>query len=345
MVLENARTATRALRVNKLRSALTMLGIIIGVGAIIAVVAVGAGAHARVTEQIQSLGSNLLIVLANSVNARGVRAGGGSGSTLTEDDAYAIQREIPAVQAAAPTLASSKQVVHGNLNWGVVVAGVKPEWLEVKEWSLVDGRPITADDYRTAAKVVLLGQTAAANLFGGDNPIGSSIRISRVPFTVIGVLERKGQNTSGQDQDDIVMVPLSTGRQKLFGRVRGQARAVWVIVVKVRDGEDLGEAEASIPVRAERRQRHAEHRIGIAARPPGICLAACQVHAECAVLGDEDVGGAHRLGPRAPHAQHLPVVNDLVVTVRHHAHGVIDFALAAADGDGQHVPAGRIDGA
>ncbi len=254
MILENARSAARALRVNKLRSALTMLGIIIGVGSIIAMVAVGAGAHARVAEQIQSLGSNLLIVISASVNARGVRGGGGSGSTLTEDDAYAIQREIPAVQAAAPTLGGSRQVVHGNLNWGVFVAGVTPEWLEVKEWSLADGRPITADDYRTVAKVVLLGQTVAGNLFGGDNPIGSSIRISRVPFTVVGVLERKGQNTSGQDQDDIVMVPLSTARQKLFGRVPGKARAVWVITVKMRDGEDLGEAEASI--RELLRQRH-----------------------------------------------------------------------------------------
>jgi putative ABC transport system permease protein len=151
-------------------------------------------------------------------------------------------------------LGGSKQVIHGNLNWGVFVAGVTPEWLEVKDWSLVDGRPITADDYRTAAKVVLLGQTVAGNLFGGDNPIGSSIRISRVPFTVIGVLGRKGQNTAGQDQDDIVMVPLSTARQKLFGRVPGKARAVWVITVKMRDGEDLGEAEARI--RELLRQRH-----------------------------------------------------------------------------------------
>jgi putative ABC transport system permease protein len=217
-------------------------------------VAVGAGAHARVAEQIQSLGSNHLNVISNSVNARGVRGGGGSGSTLTEDDAYAIQREIPAVQAAAPTLGSSMQVVHGNLNWGVNVAGVTPEWMEVKEWSLVDGRSITADDYRTAAKVALLGQTVVDSLFGGDNPIGSTIRIRRVPFTVIGVLDRKGQNTSGQDQDDIVAIPLSTGRQKLFGRVPGQARAVWVITVKIREGEDLGEAEVSI--RELLRQRH-----------------------------------------------------------------------------------------
>jgi putative ABC transport system permease protein len=158
------------------------------------------------------------------------------------------------VQAAAPTQGGTMQVIRGNLNWGVTVTGITPEWLDVKEWHLADGRPITADDHRAAAKVVLLGQTAAYRIFGNDNPIGSTIRIRRVPFTVVGVLDGKGQNTSGQDQDDILMVPLSTGRRKLFGRVPGQARAVWVITVKVRDGEDLGEAEAGI--RELLRQRH-----------------------------------------------------------------------------------------
>ena len=231
-----------------------MLGIIIGVASLIAMVSVGAGAHARVAEQIQSLGSNLLIVVSNSTNVRGVRGGGGSRATLTEDDAYAIQREIAAVQAAAPTLGGSMQIVYGNLNWGVSVTGVTPDWLDVKEWSLADGRPLTAEDHRTAAKVALLGQTVAARIFGDDNPIGSTIRIKRVPFVVVGVLEAKGQDTSGRDQDDIVMVPLSTGRRKLFGRIPGQARAVWVLTVKVRDGEDLRQAEGDI--RELLRQRH-----------------------------------------------------------------------------------------
>jgi putative ABC transport system permease protein len=254
MILENARSATRALRTNRLRSALTMLGVIIGVASLIAMVAVGEGAHARVAEQIRSLGSNLLIVISNSANIRGVRGGGGTRATLTEDDAYAIQREISLVQAAAPTLGATLQIVQGNLNWGVTVNGVTPEWLQVKEWSLADGRPISAEDQRTAAKVALLGQTAAEKIFGDDNPIGSVIRIRRVPFTVIGVLDPKGQNPNGQDQDDVVMVPLSTGRQKLFGRVPGQARAVWVITVKVREGEDLEDAEVAI--RELLRQRH-----------------------------------------------------------------------------------------
>ena len=254
MVLENARSAARALRVNKLRSGLTMLGIVIGVGALIAMVAVGAGAEARLAEQIQSLGTNLIVVTAGSKMSQGVRAGQATGVTLTEDDALAMQSEIPAIQAAAATWASTMQVVHGNQNWGTLVSGIMPEWLDVKERSVLEGRPITTDDHRAAAKVVLVGQTAAHHLFGDEDPIGLTIRIRRVPFTVIGVLERKGQSTSGWDQDDNVMIPLSTARQKLFGRVTGKARAIWVITAKVREGEDMVEAEAQI--RGLLRQRH-----------------------------------------------------------------------------------------
>jgi putative ABC transport system permease protein len=255
MILENARSAAYALRVNKLRSSLAMLGIIIGVGSVIATVAVGAGAHARVTEQIQSLGANLIIATAGSRTSSGVRGGQGSQVTLTGDDAIAIQHQIPAVQAAAPASGHTPmQVVHRNFNWATGVLGITPETLEVKEWDIVDGRPITAEDHRVAAKVVLVGQTVAQNLFGDENPIGLSLRIRRVPFTVIGLLGLKGQNTFGQDQDDIVMVPLSTARQKLFGRIHGKVRAVWVIIVKIREGEDLDDAEAQI--RELLRQRH-----------------------------------------------------------------------------------------
>ncbi len=254
MVLENARSAARALRVNRLRSTLTMLGIGIGVGAIIAMVSVGAGAQARVAEQIQSLGTNLIVVTAGSTNPQGVRGGQATGVTLTEDDALAIQREIPAVQAAAATWGRTMQVVHGSLNWGTLVGGVMPEWLEVRGLTILEGRPITADDYRAAAKVALIGQTAAHRLFGDENPVGLTIRIRRVPFTVVGVLDRKGQNPSGWDQDDTVMIPLSTARQKLFGRITGKARAIWVITAKVWDGEDLAEAETQM--RALLRQRH-----------------------------------------------------------------------------------------
>jgi putative ABC transport system permease protein len=254
MILDNTRTAARALRINTLRSALTVLGIVIGVGAIIAMVAVGAGAQARVAEQIRTLGSNLVVVTAGSAATRGARGGQGTNVTLTEDDAVALQREIPAVQVAAPTWGRNMHVVQGNLNWGTLVGGVTPEWLEAKDWSIVDGRPIMAADHRAAAKVALVGQTAARNLFGDGSPIGQAIRINRVPFVVIGVLGPKGPNTWGHDQDDNVMVPLSTARRKLFGRIPGRARAIWVITVKIWDGEDLDAARSQI--RALLRQRH-----------------------------------------------------------------------------------------
>jgi putative ABC transport system permease protein len=254
MILDNARSAARALRANKLRTSLTMLGIIIGVGAVIAMVAVGSGAQARLAEQIQSLGTNLVVVTSSSTNVLGVRGGGGTRATLTDEDATAIQEEIPAVQAAAPSRGGTFQAIHGNLNWATSVAGVTSEWFEVKEWTIAHGRAITAEDYRTAAKVVVMGQTVVRNLFGDENPVGVTIRISRVPFTVVGVVDVKGQNAWGRDQDDVLMVPLSTARRKLFGRIRGQARAVWALTVKLRDGEDRADAEAQIA--ALLRQRH-----------------------------------------------------------------------------------------
>jgi putative ABC transport system permease protein len=254
MILENTRSAARALYVNKLRSSLTILGIIIGVGAVIAMVAVGSGAQERLSEQIQSLGTNLVIVRSRSTFIQGVRGGAGTRATLTDEDAMAIQNEIAAVQAAAPGRGGAHQVIHGNLNWGTSVVGVTPEWLEVREWPVTAGRPITLEDHNAAAKVVVLGHTVASNLFGDANPIGATIRISRIPFTVVGLLDVKGQNTSGQDQDDVVLVPLSTARRKLFGRIPGQARAVWTINVKLRQGEDRAEAESQI--RDLLRQRH-----------------------------------------------------------------------------------------
>jgi putative ABC transport system permease protein len=254
MLLEASRTALRALRVNKLRSALTMLGIVIGVGAVITMVGVGAGAEARVAEQIQSLGANIVIVTPRSVTVGGARVGQGSRPTLTDDDAYAMQREIGAVQAAAPTRSGTFQAIHGQRNWGTAVSAVTPEWFEVKERTVDEGRLITEEDHQVAAKVVLVGLTAAWNLFGDENPLDRTIRIGRVPFTVVGVLERKGQTPLGQDQDDVLMVPLSTARRKLLGRIRGQARAVAAVYVKIREGEDFPEAEAQI--RDLLRQRH-----------------------------------------------------------------------------------------
>jgi putative ABC transport system permease protein len=252
--LQSARIALRALRVNKLRSVLTMLGIIIGVGAVIAMVGVGAGAQARVAEQIQSLGSNVIIVLSGSTTAGGIRWGQGSRLTITEEDAVAIGRELPSVQAAAGSMRGSVQVVFGNLNWATGLQGVMPDYFEVREWDLVDGRFFTPDDMAGATKVVLLGQTTAQNLFGDADPLGHIVRIKKVPFTVIGVLERKGQNSWGQDQDDVVMVPLSTAKKRVLGVSLANARSVGAISIKVRAGEDMAEAERQI--RELLRQRH-----------------------------------------------------------------------------------------
>ncbi len=253
-VIESARIALRALRVNTLRTALTMLGIVIGVGAVIAMVSIGAGAQARVAEQIQSLGSNLIIVLSGSVTSGGIRLGHGTQQTISEDDAEAIVREVPAVQVAAPSVRGSAQVVYGNLNWSTVIQGVTADYLHARDWGLLAGRPIGPEDVEGAAKVALLGQTAALNLFGEADPIGQVIRIKRVPFTVIGLLDRKGQSSWGQDQDDTILIPLSSAKKRVLGASQASPRAVGAISVKIREGEDLAAAEAQI--RALLRQRH-----------------------------------------------------------------------------------------
>ena len=252
--LQSVRIALRSLRVNKLRSALTMLGIIIGVGAVIAMVAVGAGASARVAEQIQSLGSNLIIVLSGSVTASGVRIGQGSQLTITEDDGAAIAREIPAVQVSAPTIRGNAQIVFGNLNWYTVIQGVTADYFEARDWTVIAGRPLGSEDVDGATKVALLGQTTALNLFGDIEALGQIIRIKKVPFTVIGLLDRKGQNSWGQDQDDVVVIPISTAKKKVLGKSNSNPRAVGAISVKIRAGEDMREAE--VQLRELLRQRH-----------------------------------------------------------------------------------------
>jgi putative ABC transport system permease protein len=251
---QSIRIALRSLRVNKLRSALTMLGIIIGVGAVIAMVAVGAGASARVAEQIQSLGSNLIIVLSGSVTSSGVRIGQGSQLTITEDDSAAIAREITAVQVSAPSMRGTAQIVFGNLNWSTTVQGVTADYFEARDWVILNGRPIGPEDVDGATKVCLLGQTTVLNLFGDTDPIGQIIRIKKVPFTVIGTLDRKGQTSWGQDQDDIILMPISTAKKKVLGKSNSNPRAVQAISVKISPGEDMREAE--VQLRELLRQRH-----------------------------------------------------------------------------------------
>jgi putative ABC transport system permease protein len=253
-LLDTTRSALRSLRANKLRSALTALGIIIGVAAVITMLAVGEGAKLKVAEQLKSLGSNLMIVLPGAVTSSGVRLGSGSRNTLTENDASAIASELPSVLASAPAMRGSGQIVHGNLNWATQISGITPEYLQARDWPLARGRNIDENDMRSGAKVALVGQTIADMLFGGTDPTGQIIRVKHVPFTVIGLLGTKGQNFSGQDQDDTVLIPLSTARGRILGHAQGRLRTVGHISVKMRDGVDMKAAESQ--VRELLRQRH-----------------------------------------------------------------------------------------
>ena len=231
-LLQSIRIALRALRVNKLRSGLTMLGIVIGVGAVIAMVAVGSGATQRIQEQIASIGSNLLMVLPGSATSGGMRMGFGSTMTLTEDDARAIATEVPGVLTASGSMRGTAQVVFGNQNWSTAIQGTAPDYLEIRDWDLDSGRFFTQEDLDGATKVAVLGQTVKDNLFGDGEAVGQVVRIKKVPFTIIGTLARKGQTSWGQDQDDVVIIPLSTAKKRVLGVSQANARFVGVIQIK-----------------------------------------------------------------------------------------------------------------
>jgi len=238
------RIALRALIANKMRSALTMLGIIIGVSAVIAMIAVGSGAKQRIEEQIASMGSNLLMVDSGSSTSGGFRMGAGTAPTLTVGDAKAIETEIPGVKYVAPNARGVAQVVYGNQNWSTGITGTSPEMIEIRGWSIPSGRAFTEQELDGAAKVCVLGKTVADNLFGGIDPIGQIVRIKKIPFTVVGVLSPKGQTTWGQDQDDLIFVPLTTAQKQLFGQtfpgmVRGIAVQAW-------GPDEMKEVEAQI---------------------------------------------------------------------------------------------------
>ncbi len=245
----------RALRVNKMRSALTMLGIIIGVGAVIAMLAVGTGASRRISEQISKMGSNLLMVVPGATTTGGVRMGSGTQPTLTLADAEAILKESRAVSDVAPVLSGVAQIVYGHQNWSTGVVGTTPGMLIVRDWPLASGRSFTQQDVKSATKVCLVGQTVIENLFGDMDPIGQVIRIKKIPFTIIGVLAPKGQTPQGQDQDDTIYVPVTTAQKKLFGTtIPGMVRT---IMVKAKSAEDLASAERQINELLRQR-----HRIG-----------------------------------------------------------------------------------
>ena len=239
------RAALRALTTHLLRSLLTMLGIIIGVAAVITMVAVGRGATERVQEQMKGLGSNIMLVVPGSLSAAGVRYGAQTRSRFTEEDAEAIAREVPEVQVAAPSSRTTAQAVAQSANWNTTIFGTTNDYLEAREWPLAAGRLFEVAEQQGSAKVAWLGQTTARELFADDDPLGQMVRVRGVPFMVVGVLAAKGQNAVGQDQDDIVIVPMSTFRNRIWN-AGGNVRRIWSIHVKVRAGADMARAEEAM---------------------------------------------------------------------------------------------------
>jgi putative ABC transport system permease protein len=253
-LVSSMRIAFRALTMNKLRSALTMLGIVIGVASVIATVAIGSGATERIQDQIASIGSNIIIITPGSTTSSGVRLGTGNAVTLSEADARDIPSQCPDVALTAPYVRGGAQVVNGNSNWATTVYGVTPDYLTIRQLSVADGAEFTQQDVDAANKVAVLGQTPVDNLFGGVDPIGQTIRIKNVPFTVVGVLTPKGQSAQGQDQDDVILLPISSAKRKVIGVRSTNADGVDIIMMQAKSGTEIqaaqDEAEALL------RQRH-----------------------------------------------------------------------------------------
>src|SRR5215831_1714040 len=249
-IREVIRIALRALARNKMRTILTMLGIIIGVGAVICTVAIGQGAGQQVQDQIKSLGDNMIMVMAGSINQGGVRLGSSATKTLTADDGDAIKESVPNVVAESPQVGGNAQMVNGNQNWNTRHTGASPDYFTIRSWPVSEGSTFTQRDVTMAANVCVIGQTVADQLFtGGADPVGQLIRINNLPFTVLGVLVKKGQSSFGQDQDDTVVVPYTTVQKKISG-------ISWVqqIQVSVASENDIESAISSMT--SLLRQRH-----------------------------------------------------------------------------------------
>jgi putative ABC transport system permease protein len=236
-VLLTVLTAIRILGRNRLRTGLTMLGIIIGVGAVIAMVSIGEGAKAAVAQRVASIGTNVIIVLPGSTTSGGVRGGQGSAVTLTVADALDLKKRVPLLRDTAWAKRDVMQIIYGNRNWNGPVNGISPSYVTIRDWSFASGGPFTQQDMDTAAPVALLGQTVVANLFDpGEEPVGAVIRIKNVPFRVIGVLAPKGQSAQGSDQDDIIFIPFSTAERKVFGtQFLGSVGALFASTDRVED--------------------------------------------------------------------------------------------------------------
>ena len=233
--------AFRALRRNKLRSVLTALGIIIGVGAVIAMVGIGNGAKAQVEAQIASLGENVILIFSGSTTSSGIRTGWGGAGTLKIEDAEAIRREVPGILNVSEEVVSNSQIASGNQNWFTRIYGESAEYLDIRQWALADGAPFTDQDVRSANKVCVIGATTASQIFGSSDAVGQALRIKNVPFTVTGVLTRKGLSTQGVDQDDVVIMPFTTAMKRVAG-----GTTLRNINVQVGDAKDLALAQQQI---------------------------------------------------------------------------------------------------
>lgn len=244
--------ALRSLKVNKMRSILTSLGIIIGVSAVIIMLSVGEGAKGKISKDISSIGSNLLIVTSGASKSGGLRMGSGTKPTLTTKDSDAILKECPSVVDDAPIVSGTKQVIFSNQNWSTNISGVTPNYLSINLWEIEDGRGILQEDIENFTKVAMLGSTVVTNLFGDLNPIGKTIRIAGIPFKVVGILKSKGQSGMGQDRDDTILIPLTTAQKQLFGTEF--PNVVRLIFVQGKDEDSLDSAQDEIS--ALLRERH-----------------------------------------------------------------------------------------
>lgn len=253
--LESIRIALRALSANRVRSGLTALGIMVGVAAVVCMIAVGTGARSQVTERIRGLGTNILYIMPGAAQSAGVRLAAGTRHTLTDDDALALLHEVAGIEIASPMIHRTAQVIAGNRNWSTTVTGNDSGYLLAREWPLITGRTFNEAEIESGAKVAIVGQVLAENLFDRQAEIGETLRIGAVPFTIVGVLDKKGQSASGESRDDVVVIPLTTARSRVIGSRSGtNRRALDHIIVKFYQSDALEEIKQEI--RDVLRQRH-----------------------------------------------------------------------------------------
>jgi putative ABC transport system permease protein len=253
-LLDSLLSALDSLRANMLRTALTTLGIVIGVAAVIAMVAIGVGAERRMQDVIRGLGANVMVVVNGTSIGGGARRGAGTRPALTMDDAAALERQVPSIQVAAGAVGGTGQVIYGNTNWFTLIQGVSNGYLESRDWSLASGRGFSGAEARSAGKVAVLGQTVIEKLFEGGDPVGRTVRIMRVPFTVIGTLHAKGQTPWGRDSDDVIFLPLTTAKKRVLGGRAVRGDYLDSITVKARSAELVEQTEEEVT--EVLRQRH-----------------------------------------------------------------------------------------